>query len=329
MEGYMKFLKPLVLPLTLLAIVSFVNMIYVQELTPDQKEELVNNKFISHDELRSQLQLSDDEPAQDDKQTEDKRMVSNEELLDIIAPQLASRSVEQVGRYISNSEIPLKQEIELLRAIISNDAYGLTHDDAVQLVLDVANTYNPGSAEQKQLFQLFAEFDDLVKKSQPLFMAVEHGYKQTVLPLLAWAIEIASKYPEIQKNLEELKFRALLRAVDEQNLKALQAIHNFAKGVSQEHANELVWHITNNGNSAFLLPELKKVGADINQVRGKMTPLIQAIQNGLRDVVEQLIKLDVDLDKIADIEFGSALQRAIANRDAPMEQLLRRAGARE
>ncbi len=325
----MKFLKSFILPLTLLAVVSIVKMIYVQELAPEQKEELIKNKLISHDELRAQLQLSDDESVQDDNQTDGKRVVTNQELLDTMAPQLASRSVEQVGRYIEHSEIPLEQRIELLRAIIANKGYGFTYDDSTQLILDVANTYTPGSGEQAKVFALLIEFHDLLKESYPLFVAVTNGYKQTILPLLAWAMKMAPQHKEVQKDLQELKFQALLRAVDEEDIKALKAIHDFAKGISQEHANELIWHIANNGNSASLLAELKKLGADINQIRGNMTPLIQAVEKGHRDVVEQLIKLDVDLDKIADVEFGSALQRAIANRDAQMEQLLRRSGARE
>jgi hypothetical protein len=46
-------------------------------------------------------------------------------------------------------------------------------------------------------------------------------------------------------------------------------------------------------------------------------------------MVQRLIDLKAKLDAIGDPEYGSALQRAIAMRDAPMEDLLRRAGARE
>lgn len=315
------------MPLVLLAIVTAVKMIYVADIMPEQRSELIKNKMmLSLDDLRAKLQLSDQEA--DVQASSSKWLVSNQELLERMSAQLASRSVEQVASYIENNQIPLEQRVELLRIIIANDAYGFSHDDAVQLVLDVANTYAPGSQEQKRVFSLLLEYYDLLKKSHPLFIAVEHGYKAVILPLLAWAIKIAPEHPEIKKDLEELKYRALLRAVNEENVKALRAMHAF-ESVSQEHANDLLWHIAQSGKSAFLLPELKKIGADIDQVRNKMTPLIQAVQKGNLDVVNELIALDVNLDKIADIEFGTALQRAIANRNVDIERILRRAGARE
>jgi hypothetical protein len=331
----MKFIKPFVLPLLLLVVVFLFKTVYVQELSADQKEQVTKNSFLTYDQLREQLQLSD-EPSESDVESQsvqdqqmEKRIVSNELLLSRMAAQLASRSVEQVASYIAHDEIPLGQRIELLGEIITNNAYGFSYDDAVQLVLDIANRYQPGSENQRQVFKLLTQFKDLLKKSSPLFIAVENGYKQTILPLIEWSIKMAPQHPEVKEDLQELKYRALVRAVDEENAKALQGIYNFSQGISKEHATDLVWHIAENGKSASLLPELKKMGADIDQSRGKMTPVIQAVVNKYTDVVEQLIELGVDLNKIVDLEFGTALQQAIASRDVPMESLLRKAGAHE
>ncbi|MEX0848812.1 MAG: hypothetical protein WD055_01125 [Candidatus Dependentiae bacterium] len=331
----MKFIKPFVLPLLLLAVVFLFKTVYVQELSAEQKEQVVKSRFLTYDQLREQLQLSDESDEQGvesqsaQSQQMEKRIVSNEQLLSHMAAQLASRSVEQVASYVAHDGIPLDQRIELLHEIIINDAYGFSYDDAVQLVLDIANRYQPGSESQKQVFKLLTQYKDLLKKSSPLFIAVENGYKQTILPLIEWSMKMAPQHPEVKEDLQELKYRALVRAVDEENVKALHGIYNFSQGISKEHATDLVWHIAKNGKSASLLPELKKMGADIDQSRGRMTPVIQAVVNKYIDVVEQLIKLNVDLNKIADLETGSALQQAIASRDVPMENLLRRSGAHE
>lgn len=256
-------------------------------------------------------------------------LLSDQEFLTELAPMLAARSVERVADFLKNDAIGLPQRLTLLDAVISDVSYGFSHVDAVQLVLDVANSYQAGSAEQEQVFGVLLKHPVLLKKTSPLFIAIAHEYSRTYIPLLAWSLKQAATQPAVQADLKELKMRALKYAVETGNAGVLQKIYDFAHGVTPDEATELVWHIAQTGDHPELLSLLVRYGADINQARGKATPLIDAVDKGRKAVVEQLIGLKVRLDALADTEYGTALQRAIANRDAVLEDILRKAGARE
>lgn len=260
----------------------------------------------------------------------DGRILPDEQMLDQLLPLLASRSVENVAAFLKNDVVIRPQKISLLRQILQDTTYGFFQNDAVQLVLDVANGYAAGSPEQEELFGLLLEHPELIKNHSPLYIAVKNDYTRTFLPLLAWSMKHAKESTEIQKDLTEIKMKALTLAVDLGDGAALDKIKQFSlQGINPQEATALVWYIVQTGNHPELLSKLKAFGADLDSVRGKFTPLIAAVENGMSEVVQQLIALKVDLDKIADPEFGSALQRAFAKRDVATELILRKAGARE
>lgn len=278
-------------------------------------------------EFQRSLNLSD---VPEESQAQDGRLLPDEEMLTQLLPLLVSRSVENVASFLKNDVVVHPQKISLLKHILQDTTYGFFENDAVQLVLDVANGYAPGSPEQDELFGLLLEHPDLIKKHSPLYIAVKNDYSRTFLPLLAWSVKHARDYPEVQKDLTELKMKALILAVDLGDGAALDKIKNFSlQGITPQEATALVWHIVQTGTHPELLAKLKDFGADIDAVQGKLTPLIAAVEKGHQAVVQQLIALNVDLDKIADPEFGSALQRAFAQRDVATELILRKAGARE
>jgi hypothetical protein len=279
----------------------------------------------SQEEFSEQLNLID--PTDNDPLPTE--IASDQELFEQLAPILASRSVERVGAFLKNDAIGLDQRVSLLSSIVSNLTYGFSHDDAMQLVLDVANMYEPNSAEQERIFDVLLQHRSLFKKTSPLFIAVKHDYTKTYLPLLAWSYKNIEQYPDIKTDLATLKLRALHLAVDMGDAEVLQKINIFTQGVSPDEATELVWYIVTSGNHPELLPVIITLKPDINQVNGKKTPLIEAVDRSHRAVVEQLIALGVEIDKIADPEYGSALQRAIEARDLEIETILRKAGARE
>lgn len=320
----MRRLKPFSLPLGLLIGVLLLQL-HVKLIQSEQQSPAYEPPSL--DQFRQQLKLEDQAQEQ---LTQDGNLISNKELLVQLTPLLASRSVENVAIFLKNDAISLPQRLVLLDEIIGDLAYGFSVDDAIQLVLDVANSYAPGSAEQEQLFGVLLKHENLLKGTSPLYIAIENDYTHTYLPLLAWAIKNAAINTQAKKDLSEFKMRALLRAVDLGDADILAKLHKYtAQGITKNEATDLVWHIASTGNQPELLPNLKEYGADMNQARGKKTPLIEAVERGDADVVTQLIALKVDLDKIADPEFGTALQRAIANRNTVVEELLRRAGARE
>lgn len=320
----MRYLKPFSLPLCLLVVVLLLQL-HVKSI---HSEDMAGGyEAPSLDQFRQGLNLQE---VPDEAVQQDSTLISEKELLVQLTPLLASRSVENVASFLKNDAINLPQRLVLLDEIISNMAYGFSIEDAIQLILDVANNYAPGSAEQEQLFGVLLKHEDLLKRTSPLFIAIANDYTHTYMPLLAWSIKNAATNPEAKKDLLELKMRALLHAVDSGEAQILDKIHkNTAQGITQDEATALVWHIAETATHPELLAKLKEYGADMNQAKGKATPLIEAVERGYQDVVAAFIEQRVNLDALADPEFGTALQRAIAQRNVPLEELLRRAGARE
>jgi ankyrin repeat protein len=71
------------------------------------------------------------------------------------------------------------------------------------------------------------------------------------------------------------------------------------------------------------------MGAHLDAPYKKTIPLIEAIRQGHKEVVEALIKAGSDVNAIYDLEVGSPLQQAIETRNLDIEDLLRKAGAHD
>lgn len=320
----MRYLKPFSLPLGLLVAVLLLQL-HVKSIRSEDVAGVYEAPSLDQFREVLNLQSMSDEPSE-----QDAPLISEKELLVQLTPLLASRSVENVAKFLKNDAISLPQRLVLLDEIISNMAYGFSVDDAVQLILDVANGYAAGTAEQDQIFSVLLKHENLLQKTSPLYIAIKNDYSHTYLPLVTWAIKNAATNEQAKKDLLELKKRALLHAVDLGDAEILEKIHKYtAQGITKDEATDLVWHIAITAKHPELLAKLKEYGADMNQARGKTTPLIEAVEREYQDVITKLIEQRVNLDAIADPEFGTALQRAIAKRDVAIEELLRRAGARE
>lgn len=288
-------------------------------------------ELFSYDDFKQKLNLK--ELALEDTLEHDKttgKLVSDDELLEQVSPFLMSRSIESVGLFLKNDAIPLDQKILLLNTLIDNKRYNLSQEDAVRLVLDVANAYPSASDEQLKIFGVLLEHKQLLGTVSPLLIAVQHDYIQTIVPLIKWSLEHAAIYPSVQKDLLEVKMKAILRAIGLGDVRLLDKINALSgSGITPEEATEAAWYVVTSEADPTILVKLKAFGADLENIRGKKTLLIAAVESGRENMVQQLIDLKVKLDAIGDLEYGSALQRAIALRNTSMEELLRHAGARE
>ena len=255
--------------------------------------------------------------------------LGNEQLLKDLSPLIQSRSVDHVAQYMMNSQVPFKQKIELISQIVGNNAYNFTRDDDVQLILNVAQYYPADSKEQEQLFDIFLIYPLLLKEGYPVMSAVKYHYDNAVLPLITWGHERAQDNPDLKQDLEDIKFRSVVRAVEQEDGDALRAIHNLSRGIDRDQATSLVWEIAHTGNPSSMLRVLNEVGANLNDVKEGKTPLIEAVIKRYRPVVQALIDAKIDINKIADPEIGSALQQSFEQKDVSIEQMLRDAGARE
>lgn len=307
----MKYLKPFILPLFLLMAVSAGRYIKTRQMQP----------LLSYQELVDKIDL----PEEESKQVK----ISNEQFLKGLSPLIQSRSVDHVAQYIVNSPIPFKGKVELISKIVGNDGYDFTQDDDLQLILNVAQHYPVDSKEQEQIFDILLKVPLLLKETYPIMMAVKYHYDSVIVPLITWGHERAKDNPELKQDLEDIKFRSVVRAVEQEDGDALRAIHNLSRGIDRDQATSLVWEIAHTGNSSSMLKILNQVGADLDDVKEGKTPLIEAVIKRHKPVVQALIDAGVDRHKVADPEIGSALKQAFEQRDGQIEHILRKGGAKE
>lgn len=255
-------------------------------------------------------------------------LVTDDRLLRDITPLLASKSVDLIAQYINDKYIPYEQKIRILNKLAGNRAYGLSNYDASQLILAVAYNYPSESPEQDRFFDLFVAFPDLITKTYPLYIAVEHGYNGIVKPFIAWASKMAAMHPEIQNELAQSKYRTFRYAVENDNVQVLQTLAELV-GITKQEATDLLWYIAQSAKGVSTIYALRYVGADVDAVHEGKTPLITAVIHKHADVVQALINAGAQVQKMPDAAIGTALQQSIEHRDAYIERILRTAGAHE
>lgn len=279
--------------------------------------------LLSQDELVRKIGIvrSYDDPT-------DKRVVANDLLLREIYQQLHLKNIARIALYIGNAPVSIDQKIELLQLILKDNPYGFTYDQAMQLILAVANTYET-KAEQEKILNISLDFADLIEKGYPLFIAAHHDYKNVLPTLSGWSLKVAHSKPELKSTMNTIIYRSLLRAVHDDDAKALELLSRSVTPIAKTVLNRLVWYAAHEGRGFSTIAQLKSMGAHLDAPYKKTIPLIEAIRQGHKEIVEALIKAGADVNAIYDLEVGSPLQQAIETRNLDIEDLLRKAGAHE
>lgn len=280
-------------------------------------------QLLSRDELVKKIGIDQlyDDPT-------DKRVITNDLLLREIYQQLHLKNIARIALYIGNAPISIDQKIELLQLILRDNPYGFTYDQAMKLILAVANVYEV-KAEQETILNLSLDFPDLIEKGYPIFIAAHNGYTNVLLSLLGWSSKVASTKPELKKIMDTLIYRSLVRAVHDDDPKALELIHTFVAPITKTVLNRLVWYAAHMNRGLSTITQLKSMGADLDAPYKGTTPLIEAIKHDNKEAVAAFIEAGADVNAMHDLEVGSPLQQAIESRNLEVEDMLRKAGAHE
>lgn len=284
------------------------------------QQKVVRQPLLTPQQLVAQMgiqELSDDD--QD-------RAVSNQQLIAEITPQLYLKSLDHIIEYIRRAPIPFAQELDLLRSLIAiSISYGFTNSDITNLLFGVAQSYPAYSHQQEQLFDLLLSVPGLLYKTNPMVIAAKRGYTTALKSFNAWLL----KHPELAAMQKKYIRHALFYAVQKNDPILLRAINADIKPLKYQDATFLLWYIIDTNQGVVLIPELVQLGADINFAHKGKTPLIQAVMNNNKVMVQALIASGADVNGLADFEIGSPLQQAIEQRNIDIEIILRDAGAHE
>lgn len=299
------------------------NRIYIMGLcvcVSFAEQPIARQPLLTPEQLIAQMGI---EVLQDDPDEQD---VNNQQLIDDIAPQLYLKSLDYIIEYIRKAPIPFAQELDLLRSIVAiSISYGFTNSDITNLILGVAQGYATYSSEQDQILDVLLSVPGLLYKTNPIVIAAKRGYIVALKGFNLW-LSGRSELANLQKKYTK---HALLYAFQKNDVHLLDIINAEVKSITPQDATFLLWYSVDSGQGTKLIPDLIKLGGNINFVHKGKTPLIQAVMNNNSLMVQELVSNGADVNGIADLEIGSPLQQAIEHRNLDIEAILRIAGAHE
>lgn len=274
--------------------------------------------LLTEQQLVAQLGIEKLEDDGDDK------VISNDQLLKEIAPQLYLKNIDHIIRYIRRAPIAFDQELGLLNDLLQNNVYGFSSNDIAHFILGVADSYTTDSKRKEQILDILLNFPYILENEDLLYMAAKHGYKHVLKTYLSW---LKTKGLSTRRND---RFRALLHATKDNNLKAFILLDNVLQPITQHEASRLMWYSAHTGEGINLVAYLKSRGADVDVIYKTTTPLLEAVIRKDKAMVQELINAGANVNKITNnLELGSPLQQAIEKRDIEIESILRHAGAHE
>lgn len=232
---------------------------------------------------------------QDLKEDNDDQEISNQQLIADVTPQLYLKSLDHIIAYIRRAPIPFTQELDLLRSLITTAiSYGFNNSDIVNLLFGVAQGYSAQTNEQEQIFDLLLSLPGIFYKTNPMIIAAKRGYNGVLKSFNAWLL----KKPDLLVLQKKYIKHALLYAVQKNDAQVLRAINDDVKRLTPQDAAFLLWYAVDSGHGADLVPDLIRLGADINVVHKGKTPLMQAIMQNNTPMVQALIARGADVNAI-------------------------------
>ncbi len=250
---------------------------------------------------------------------------SNEALRTYIAPLIAANNVQDIADILKGNTID--KVAQLTDAIISDKKSLLGYTSKVQLILALALNYT-SLAEQSMLFDIFLAHQQLfLAKSPPILFIAATDLLDTAIPsLLGWAKIKEAEYPDLQNKIVK---SALSYTVSNNSPDRLG--HMIANGVpiNSKQATELLWAVVMGNKKADFMPLLKECAANFDDIKNKSTPLIAAITNNNKELVQALLDNGASIGFMPSPDTGSPLQQAIVQKRTDIELLLRSRGAKE
>lgn len=256
--------------------------------------------------------------------------LSDAEVVQSIKSLDAAQGTKKMVDFISR--LPVEQQVRILKTIVADQQSALTPEHKMTLGLGLAAA-RADAGQRSALLQIILN-SPLSAKTPLLYIAAANKYENI-------ASSILSQIPAEQK--EQTIFKALLHAIENNNLTAFERLITALKNISSDSATQLLWAVLELNKDAQFVPLLVAQKADVNKPKGPKTPLVAAVDNQNVEMIQMLIDKGADVNKFADPAVGTPLQRVMSNsrriekqNDAnykkaatTIELLLRQHGAKE
>ena len=248
---------------------------------------------------------------------------SDNEIIQAIQPLDISHSVKKMANVLSQK--PFEQQMRIYNQVIENKKSSLSPEERVELGLELLAKRNLES-EQKTILDVIVGYPSKVPM---LYIAVDKK-NLSVVPMIARYLGSNSDA------LQEQSYKALVHAIDQNNLVNFNQLIQSLGGISKDMATRLLWDVLNKNKDAQFIPYLTAQKADIDNAQNGKTPLIAAIEADNVEMVQMLLDKGAQVNKFVDPAIGTPLQRAFAMQKqlktksaTTIELLLRNRGAKE
>ncbi|MCL4229366.1 ankyrin repeat domain-containing protein [Candidatus Dependentiae bacterium] len=264
-------------------------------------------------------------------------LIQPEKFLDYIQPFLQSRSVDRIVDLLIS--LPAREALKRARIIIEEQGHDLLREDELQLVAALADHYKKDQEAQGKFFELLL-FDPVYYQNksdeEPFgYVIAYHGYAGLLPKLWEWASRFyvsgtSGKRParELMGDFIQNALRRIVEKDEDELLRAMPVAHDL---FSKQQATALLTYAAQLPRSAGkVIAWLKKQGADVNAIDNLgNTPLLYAVKNNNRALVQALLKEGADVNLMPSSEKGTALQLARSLQHTELESLLRTHGAKD
>lgn len=251
--------------------------------------------------------------------------MTDEEIVTFVRPLGLSRSIEKIADTLKG--IPADRAQKIAQLLIKDPHIALRTLDKKELILALAVSFSNPS-DQDKLLDLYLG-DPLLHTGRPLLVIATADYYRAHLPLILEWIDRMSKRTPTPTPIKTMIYDSYAYAVDHNDTHMFALLVKDGVPLDAADATDLLWHLVEQKKTAALIPILVSAGADINQVKNKSTPLIQAIKNGGEDTVQALVTAGADVNKAPDKTVGTPLQQSFIIHNTPIEMILRANGAHE
>lgn len=282
-----------------------------------------------------------------EKSKEEKRIVRRQEadsladfsidkIIIYLEPLVRAESENQIVLLLKNLSLEKVQEV--LGYILKSS---LPRNSKIQIILGVSLYYQNNKDEQNAILSLL-DSDSEFSEGPPLLSVVTSGiYPEKIIVDL-----LALKKDQKKQMIDD----ALVYAIKTDNLEQFKFINQYANNLDAQEATRFLWVAIDANAPIEFVDYFIENGANIDQEKDEKDPLIAAVQNLNKPVVQTLIKAaqkdpKIDLSKMINrfvsVYVGTPLQAALgiqrdekrSTEDKKMaieiEELLRSSGATE
>lgn len=251
--------------------------------------------------------------------------LKNTEIIDYLKPFTLSRSVEKIVATMEG--LSAQKAAEIARLLITNTP-SLQVLDKKELLLGLMLLYKTRQ-EQELFLNLFLQ-ESKMAEGVPLLVVASQGRLQKAIPtILQWQKQVVSSASAVPDFIKNLVANAFKHAVATNDLDLFTKLKNAGLTLEQSFANELLFDVVKENKNNQFVAALVAMGANVNAVLDKKTPLIIATLGNNINLVNVLLAAGADVNQIPDDATGSALQNALVLKYVDVELLLREHGARE